>query len=202
MLKKLFIGFLIAGAVSMIVMSFHYFLEETTGILKGKEAASQLWYQVVFRVHVMFGLIAILTGPFQFIHRFRERSVFAHRRLGYVYVGSVLLSSMAGLAIARFTMGGWIPALGFTVLSILWAYITIRAVYSVIRGNLHYHQAFMIYSYSLTFAAITQRTMLLIPLLTSVPFFPVYRMSAWLPWIINLGIAHLIITSSKRLQWK
>jgi hypothetical protein len=53
-------------------------------------------------------------------------------------------------------------------------------------------------SYGLTFAAITQRTLLLVPLLTDIEFIFIYRLSAWLPWILNTAIALYLFKKSEK----
>jgi len=176
----------------MIAMSFHYLQNDNTGILPSKEVAKQTWYLFIFRTHIFFGLIAICIAPAQFPRRLRNRYPVLHKRLGYIYVASIALSGISGLIIAQFAMGGMISTLGFSLLSIIWLIVTSKAVAAAISRDLLAHQRWMTFSFALTFAAITQRTLLLIPLLTDVPFMPIYQLSAWLPWIVNLIIAHLI----------
>lgn len=173
----------------MIAMSTHYFLKEGSGILGSKPAADSWWYLIAFRTHVGFGLVAISTGPFQLIPRLRQQKPSLHKQLGYLYFLSVILSSLAGVLVAPFSMGGWITHLGFSVLGILWFSTTVCSLCFILRGDVPRHQRWTFYSFALTFAAITQRTLLLIPLLTNCPFMPIYQLSAWLPWLFNLWIA-------------
>jgi len=176
----------------MLIMSFHYLQVDSTGILKRKEVAYQLWYLFTFRIHIISGLIAISIGPFQFLEKLRMKYALLHKVMGYVYTLSVMLSGYAGLVIAQFAMGGWITSVGFTLLSILWLSTTIIAVRHIVLGAISKHKKWMFYSYALTFAAITQRTLLLVPLLTTIPFMPIYQLSAWLPWIFNLFMVNLL----------
>ena len=138
--KKLLIGFLVIGAISMLVMSFHYFQSGNTGILKRKEVAATTWYIVTFRTHIFFGLLAIITGPIQFVKRFRTRYTIAHRSLGYTYFISVIFSSLSGLFIAQYAMGGYIAATGFTVLSILWFSVTLQSILAICQNNYQEHR--------------------------------------------------------------
>lgn len=193
MRKKLFTGFLVFGALSMLVMSFHYFQHADAGILKKKDVAASLWYIITFRTHVLFGLVAMLIGPFQFLKRFRTEHLKLHRGFGYVYFLSVILSSLSGLVIAQYAMGGLMATTGFTVLSLLWFFITLKSMMAILGNNLRGHKKWSFLGYSLTFASITQRILLLVPLLSSVPFLPIYRLSAWLPWMLNLSIAYLLL---------
>ncbi|MEM8965827.1 MAG: DUF2306 domain-containing protein [Bacteroidota bacterium] len=201
MKKKAFITFLVVGAIAMIVMSSHYLYSNTSGILKRKEVASSLWYLLTFRAHVLFGLFAITAGPIQFIKRIRTRNTRLHRVLGYFYFVGVILSSLSGSIVAQFAMGGRITSIGFSILAILWFYATVKSITAIRNGNISDHEKWSYFSYALTFAAITQRSLLLIPLLTGVPFMPIYQLSAWLPWLLNLSIAYLILRfSSERYQ--
>ena len=200
MKKKVFIGFLLVGALTMWIMSCHYFQNDDSGILRNKKVASQLWYIIVFRTHIGFGLLAILVGPIQFVHRFRAQYPRLHRRCGYWYFTSVVLSGLSGLLIAQFSMGGWVSRLGFTVLSVLWLILTSKSILAVTVSDIVGHQKWSYLGYSLTFAAITQRTLLLIPLLTNVSFMHIYQFSAWLPWILNLLIANRLYQSTRSKQ--
>ena len=193
------ITFFLVGALSMLIMSFHYLESDSTGILKRKEIAEQFWYLFTFRTHIILGIVAISFGPFQFLEKLRNKYTFLHKAMGYVYTLSVMFSSLAGLIIAPFAMGGWITSVGFTMLSIMWLSTTIIGVRHIVLGAISQHRKWMFFSYALTFAAITQRTLLLIPLLTEIPFIPIYQLSAWLPWLINLCIANYLY---KRTQAK
>ena len=44
--------------------------------------------------HVLGGLTALLTGPFQFSSRFRQRHLHVHRTMGRVYLASVAVSGV------------------------------------------------------------------------------------------------------------
>ena len=190
MRKIALIVFFFIGAISMVIMSLHYFQSDAAGILKRKEIANSSWFLFTFRLHIFLGLVAIFIGPFQFIKKIRNTYKTSHKVIGYVYTASVLSSGLAGLIIAQFAMGGWITAIGFSVLSIAWLFTTIMAINSIRCGKVLSHKKWMFLSYGLTFAAITQRTLLLIPLLTEVPFMSIYQLSAWLPWLLNLSIAY------------
>ena len=196
MRKIAFILFLLIGAISMVVMSLHYFQSDSAGILKRKEFVNSFWYLFSFRTHIFLGLVAIVIGPFQFVKKIRSTYKILHRIIGYIYTVSVLFSGLAGLIIAQFAMGGWITTIGFSALSIAWLYTTVKAISSIRGGDILNHKKWMFLSYGLTFSAIIQRTLLLIPLLTETPFMPIYQLSAWLPWLLNLGIAYYLYKRS------
>ncbi len=193
--KYLVIIFFLAGAITMLVMSLHYFQEDVTGVMKGKVVKDELWYRLSLRAHIFLGLIAILIGPFQFIDSLRIKNRNTHRRLGYVYATSVFLSAMAGLVVAQFPMGGILSRLGFSTLAIFWLISLFKSIKAILSQEILQHRKWMFINYGLTFAAIPQRTLLLLPLALDLDFMNIYRLSAWLPWIMNTAIA--IIWHSK-----
>lgn len=193
MKKILFIGFLYAGAITMLVMSMHFFQQEASGLLKSKELVTEAWYRWTFKAHILFGIIAIFAGPVQFLEKLRARNLRLHRSIGYVYFISVLISSIAGLIIAQYAMGGIVSTLGFSALAIFWLSTDILAINAIKKKKIAEHQKWMLINYGLTFAAIPQRTMLALALIPGFKFIVVYQFSAWLPWILNTLIAFWII---------
>ena len=189
-----------AGAISMLVMSIHYFQEDITGILKGKEISSEIWFRYSLRIHIISGMLAIFIGPIQFIKKLRMRSTSVHRSLGFLYSISVIIGSISALVIAQFAMGGLISTLGFSLLAVIWLCATLLSVKEAIKGNFSTHKKWMFISYALTFAAIPQRTMLILAIVTNIPFIHIYQLSAWLPWILNIGIALFIYHRSEPVQ--
>jgi uncharacterized membrane protein len=189
--KNLLLAFLLVGAISMLIMSLHYFGSEDSGILLGKSLRTTPWYRISFFTHITAGLFAITLGPFQFSKKLLKRHPNWHRRIGYGYVVAVTLASFSGLLVAPFAMGGILTQLGFSVLSLLWMTSLYFAVSSILSGNVEQHKKWMTVNYALTFAAITQRTILLFAFLPALDFLPVYRASAWLCWMINLSLVLL-----------
>ena len=80
--------------------------------MKGKPVEGEWWYGLSLRSHIIFGIIAIFIGPFQFIEKLRTKHLNTHRIVGYIYVFSVLISAFCGLIVAQFSNG--------------WNYFTIR----------------------------------------------------------------------------
>jgi len=197
MKKTLLIGFFFLGAISMLVMSMHFFQHEISGILKYKDISSNPVYRLGFKSHILFGIIAIFTGPVQFLTNRRKKQLSFHRRLGYVYFASVLISSTMGLLVAQYAMGGILSTIGFSLLAIFWMLSAVLAVFSIRKGDIIAHKKWMFVNYGLTFAAITQRTLLLVPLIIDVQFIYVYRASAWLPWMLNTLIALYLFRRSE-----
>ena len=151
-------------------------------------------YLFGFYTHIFLGGLALLTGFSQFYKNLRTKRLNLHRALGKVYVIAVLLSGAAGLGIAYFASGGWIPAFGFAALAVLWLYTTANAYTSIRKGLVLAHQRWMIRSYALCFAAVTLRIYL--PLFIAgfdMEFYDAYRIIAWLCWVPNILVAEYFI---------
>ena len=161
---------------------------------KPKELFSTIWYKAGFYGHVIFGMIPLVLGPFQFMSGLRNSRLGLHRTMGKVYLLCVFISGIAGLVICWFATGGWIPAIGFFFLSAFWL-ITGYKAYSTIRNkNIIGHETWMIRNYALTFAAVTLRLGLLLSVFGIMEFLDIYRIVAWASWIINLMVAEWIIS--------
>lgn len=198
MAKILTRSFFFIGAISMIAMSNQYLVADNFRVLQGKEITSSTWYLFTFRTHITLGILAMLLGIFQLSQQIRAKAIKVHRVIGYAYVTAIYLSGIAGLAIAQFAMGGLVSRVGFSILALLWLSTTYQTMRYAIKKNVKQHQKWAYRSYALTFSAITQRMFLLIPLLTDIGFMPIYRLSAWLPWIINLSIAQWLWVKKNR----
>ncbi|MEL6945813.1 MAG: DUF2306 domain-containing protein, partial [Bacteroidota bacterium] len=139
---------------------------------------------------------AITVGPFQFIKKLRSRFGNLHRKMGYLYFISIMIASLTGLIVAQYAMGGWSTRIGFSVLAVLWSTSTIMAVKTILTNDLVQHKKWIYLSYGFTFSAITQRTLLLTVPISDFDFIDIYRLSAWLPWMINSAIAVFLFERS------
>ncbi len=177
----------------------YFFMEKSFGLLNTKSEAllsNPIW-NFGFNTHIILGGVALLVGWTQFGSKFRNKNLKIHRRLGMVYVGSVFFSALAGIYIAFYATGGFIPTLGFIGLGVTWFFTTSMAFIAIKKKQVNSHQKWMIYSYATCFAAVTLRIWL--PLLSAYfgNFITAYSIVAFLCWIPNLIVAHFIIRSLK-----
>lgn len=170
--------------------------DDRIGLLQSKSDAvlnSGLW-RLGFYVHIVSGGLALFVGWSQFVKSWRTRYLRLHRNLGKLYVLMVFISGVAAVCIAPLSTTGWVASLGFGSLGVVWLYFTLRAYQSVRRRDFLSHEYQMIYSYSACLSAVTLR--LWLPLLLvafRLEFSLAYPIVAWLAWVPNLSVAHLII---------
>jgi hypothetical protein len=151
-------------------------------------------------LHIVPGIVALLSGPVQLWLGLTDRNVRAHRRLGLVYIGSVATSSVAGYYLAFNTTFGWVFGAGLAGLATAWMVTTGLAVAAIQRHLYEQHKEWMIRSYVVTTAFVTFRL-----------FFEILRWfeigtigerltaMAWICWAVPLLITEAILQGRKIL---
>ncbi|MFB9330842.1 DUF2306 domain-containing protein [Paenibacillus aurantiacus] len=150
------------------------------------------WVDVLY-IHIVTALLALIIGPFQLFMKPTKDRRRRHKLLGYVYVSSVTVSGIVSTYLSFFATGGWIAGLGFMLLDVWWVATTLTAVRKITVHDLQAHKAWMLRSYSLTFAAVTLRLWLAPLVLIMGDFEAGYRIVAWVCWIPNLLVMEAVI---------
>lgn len=196
-LKRISYYILTFFAVIIGLYPIVYFLvpDRKFGLLANKTAellADNIW-NTMFYTHIILGGIALFIGWLQFNKKLRLKNINLHKKIGKIYVISVLLSGLSGFYIGYFATGGIIAKSGFMTMAAAWFFTTLFAFTTIKKGNVIKHQKLMIYSYAICFAAVTLRIYLPIftPLLGG--FLPAYKLIAWLCWVPNTIAAYFII---------
>ncbi|CAN5751163.1 hypothetical protein BH10ACT9_BH10ACT9_55840 [soil metagenome] len=157
--------------------------------------------QIVFYVHIVFAGLALLIGGFQFSRRLRRRAPRLHRWIGRTYVVSILVGGVAAFVMSFFSSVALLGFFGFGTLAVLWIWTTYRGYQSARAGDFAAHQAWMIRSFALTYAAPTLRMWLGLLLLVQLPFgvdgaqaaINAYAPVPFLCWLPNLVIAEYLV---------
>jgi uncharacterized membrane protein len=150
------------------------------------------WVYVLYG-HIVTAMLALIIGPFQIFRKQSMARVRQHRLLGYVYIISITVSGIVSLYLSLFATGGWIAGLGFFGLDVLWVTTTWIALRKIMLKDIQAHKAWMLRSYSLTFAAVTLRIWLVPLTLLFGDFEAGYRVVAWLCWLPNLLVIEAVI---------
>ena len=150
-------------------------------------------------LHVAGGVTALVLAPMQLLPRIRERVPALHRASGRIYALACAIGAPAGFMLALGTTAGPIAGAGFAVSALLWPVFTFLGIKAAMDGRFDDHRAWMVRSFAITSTAITLRLMLpFAGLVLAVPFFPAYRVIAWISWLTNLGIAELYLRRKQR----
>jgi hypothetical protein len=142
--------------------------------------------------HILIAPLALLLGPFQFFPGLRSRYPQVHRWSGRVYLAACVIAGTGALAAAPYASGGPVAGLGFGVLAVLWIGTTLGAWRAVVQRKFALHRLLMLFSYAMTFSAVTLR--LQIPIGVALGYGSYTAMSVWLAytsWIPNVIIVAL-----------
>lgn len=189
----------LSGLMLEICLSYWPWQADTGFLILKQDVVELTHWRVAFQTHVATSMLVLLAGLTQFWPIFRQRYRHWHRRLGYVYVGSVLgLAAPTGLVMAFYASGGWSVQLCFVLLSVLWVISTVQALRRALAKQWLQHEIWMIRSYALTLVALSLRTWKL-GLYELAPYVDwltprhIYQLEAWLALVINLCVAEWII---------
>ncbi len=200
MLKKsLWLLFALLCIVIGLYPALYFIIDREFGLLSSKSdtlLANVAW-NAGFYTHIILGGLALLIGWIQFSSKFRRRYVQMHRQVGKLYIVSVLLSALAGFYIAFSATGGWVTALGFMSLAVIWFFSTFMAYAHIRQRRIAAHQKMMVYSYAACFAAVTLRIWLPLLIALTGEFEPAYKIVGWLSWVPNILVAKLLVTRFK-----
>jgi uncharacterized membrane protein len=157
--------------------------------------------EIAFYIHIVSAGLALLVGGFQFSRTLRRRSLRLHRWIGRTYVVSVLIGGTSAFVMSFFSSVALLGFFGFGTLAVLWIWTTYRGYRSARESDLASHQAWMIRSYALTYAAPTLRIWLLVLLLIqlasgvdpAVAAVNAYAPVPFLCWLPNIVVAECIV---------
>lgn len=177
-------------------------LDTDTAFLRIKQDYIHLgYYRVAFFVHAFSAIVTLLAGFTQFSSSFLRKYPIAHRRLGWIYAGTILaFAGPSGFIIGLYANGGTGSRIAFCLLAVLWMFFTSMALWRIVRRDVVAHRRWMIRSFALTLSAITLRAekYLIVALFEPRPM-DVYRLVAWTGWVLNLAVAEWwIIRQDKR----
>ncbi|MHA7129312.1 DUF2306 domain-containing protein [Algoriphagus namhaensis] len=166
-----------------IIQAFRYFSNDPTTLSGFWEIRYWLY------LHIVGGIFALLIGPFQLCSTFRNRFTKLHKKLGYIYVFSILISCLCSfyMTINHAFDLHWTWSFSLQCLAFTWLVTTLMAVFTVRRKQIEDHQKWMIRSYVVTFAFVSHRWLVDLPFLIELGGF-VERAptTIWVAWSIPL----------------
>jgi hypothetical protein len=148
---------------------------------------------LAFLIHASTGAIVLVTGSLQFHQGLLKRAKHLHRRIGYIYVGAIWLSSSTSLILAIFFDVPFAAKVAFGLLALLWFGSTTLALHYARQRQLKKHRHWMLRSYALSYFFVTFS--LWMPFLEASPLDKSlsYPLSIVISWALNLLIVELWI---------
>jgi uncharacterized membrane protein len=157
--------------------------------------SSRRWWLLV---HISTGIVALLTGPVQLWLGLAQQRIDVHRRLGVIYMASVVASAVSAYYLAFNTTLGFIFAAGLTGLATAWLLTTALALVAIKRRQYDQHKEWMIRSYVVTTAFVTFRVFFNVLGIVGVGTRAERAaMMAWFCWAIPLLLTEAILQGRK-----
>jgi uncharacterized membrane protein len=110
-------------------------------------------------MHMSGGVVALLTGPFQFWTGFRTRYFRLHRWTGRLFLLGVTVGSLGAFRMSVASTFGWAFGFSLFVLAAVWATTAGMAYYAIRQRRIQSHQEWMVRAYIITFAFVTFRVL-------------------------------------------
>jgi uncharacterized membrane protein len=164
-------------------------------MIKQTEVQTVKLYLSIFYIHVYTAIFSLLAGFTQFNDRILRNYPNLHRKIGYLYLISVVfLAAPSGIFMGYYANGGLFAQISFILLGIFWIFFTLQAIIAIKKRDIALHRQFMLRSFALAFSAITLRLwkVVLVYLFEPAPM-DVYLIIAWLGWIPNLLVIEYFI---------
>lgn len=184
--------FLVSLMFILLASRYYSFQDEIIG-----RFLSVKWWLIG---HITGGILALLIGPFQFMPKFRNKYSKLHKRLGKIYLISILVSGISSTVLA------WTAALaihwtwGFSlqILAVVWIISSYMAYVSIRKKRIQQHKEWMIRSFIITLSFVLFRLFNDITMMAGLGTF-IERAPTiiWASWSIPLFFAEVIFQSKK-----
>jgi len=189
------------GAVMLVALGFvskyvfHYYLNYNPA------AFDYFWPKRGWlMLHITGGMVALLTGPWQFSQRMRRRYLALHRLMGRIYLIAIACGAVGSFYLAATTPGGWAWGTAMAGLALAWVTTSGMAFYAIRQRQIQVHKEWMVRSYVVTFAFVTFRLLNdLGPTSHLQPALDRAITMAWASWTIPLLFTEVIL-QLKRLR--
>lgn len=184
-----------AAFLFFITAMYFSFRSDVNFLLEKQDVVHNIAWRTSFYIHITGGMLALIIGPFQFLKAFRRKRMALHKKIGKLYMASILfLAGPSGLFMAFYAEGGWFSSTGFTVMALLWLWTTFRAYETIRNRDYNGHVRWITRSFALTMAAVTLR--FYVPFCSAILYWDhdfIIISSAWFSWIPNLIMAEIIL---------
>jgi uncharacterized membrane protein YozB (DUF420 family) len=161
-LKLIASGAILTAAAAFVVKYvFRYYLHYNQAAFTDPDlGAANYWaLRGWLLMHITGGMVALLTGPWQFWTGFRMRYARLHRWTGRVFLCGVALGSIGAYRMAIVTTFGWAFGMALLALATAWFTSAGMALYAILRGQVQAHKEWMVRAYVVTFAFVTFRVL-------------------------------------------
>jgi hypothetical protein len=187
------LAFLACAALYFYLQDVLHFALDYTEPNFGRLWPNRLW----LLLHVAGGSVALFFGPFQLWSGLRQRHLSIHRWTGRLYLGGVFVGGAAAFFLSFYTQPRDFGVALFVQATAWWLSVGMGFL-AIKRYRIEVHKAWMIRGYVVTFAFVTFRLWIDLPLLSHLGS---ARLStvAWLSWLLPLLVAEALLRRKRAL---
>lgn len=157
--------------------------------LSGRRDSFTGLYRAAFYTHILSGPVAVVLGVFLMVSGGRSRHRSIHRRAGQVQMAIIFGAVVpSGLAMASQAFAGPIAASGFAALSLATAVCAAVALRCALAGRFSAHQRWAGRCFILLCSPLFLRLVSGMVIVLQRESEWIYRLNAWLSWLIPLAI--------------
>ncbi len=202
MAVKLLASAAILGIAIAFVLKyvFRYYLNYSQAAFTDPNlGASNYWIMRGWLLtHMTGGMVALLTGPWQFWTGFRARHVRLHRWTGRLFLGGVVVGSAGAFRMGIASSFGWAFGFALIALAIAWVTTAAMAYCAILKRRIQIHKEWMVRSYVVTFAFVTFRLLNDYgPTSHLQPANDRAVTAAWASWVLPLLVTEVILQLRK-----
>lgn len=195
--KKIAFGIVILLAVVFGFYPITYFTTdlETNPYLNTKPISlvRSLSWSWVFAIHIVASGVSLVLGWMQFVKKIRLQRPTLHRYIGRIYFLGSTIGGITGMYLAYYSNTA-VSQAGFLVLSLLWLFTSMYALYQVRQRRFDLHYKWAVRSYAVAFSAISFRVWMILLDLTFFDYETAFEISTWLSWAGNLLVIEWIMS--------
>jgi len=182
-----------------IALAYFSFESDYEFLLLKQDLLHNITWKVAFYAHLAGGSAAVLTGTALFFTKWIKPSSKPHKILGKIYFISIMfVGGPTGLYLGFYAEAGYLATIGFIGMSTAWMLPTFVSVYKISKGDVIGHHKWIIRSYSMTLAGVTLRIMTPLGIyFLGWSYDTTFIITAYVPWMFNLGIAELVIFAKR-----
>jgi predicted membrane protein DUF2306 len=145
-------------------------------------------------LHTSGGIVALLTGPWQFWSGYRRTPMQVHRWTGRLFLAGVAIGSAGAVYLSITTTNGWAFGFGLFMMGVAWVSTAGMAYYAIRQRQIETHKEWMIRAYVVTFSFVTFRVFARFGLLAfGLPLGDTRVTLSWASWAVPLLITELIL---------
>jgi len=150
-------------------------------------------------IHILFGISATITSPFQFISYLRTHFLKTHKILGKIYVYSIIVSSITSFYLCATTPENLWYALGLGGFTFAWLITAVMGMLCAMKGKIDQHKAWMVRSFVVTAGFSISRLLEDMIVHADAAVARVERLTvlSWISWIIPLLITEWILIKKR-----